>query len=87
MPQPDQLARPRVCGRAGFHANEARSERLEEAKYLRASQPPLDDDLAGRVDAVNLKPVLGQVETDRGNLDDGRLLSIVAFSDDHVLAH
>jgi hypothetical protein len=36
---------------------------------------------------VNLKPVLGQIETDCDNLHGGRLLSVVAFTDDHVVAH
>jgi hypothetical protein len=51
---------------------------------LAKSVSALDGNLAGGVNAVNLKPVLGDVETDCGNLHDGRLLSIVAFSDDHV---
>ena len=37
---------------------------------------------AGGVNAVKLKPVLRKIETDRGNLHGGRLLSFVAFSDD-----
>jgi hypothetical protein len=36
--------------------------RLAAAKLLP------DDDLLGRVDAVNLKNVLGDIQTDRGNL-------------------
>ncbi|MGB6325879.1 MAG: hypothetical protein WBG11_08915, partial [Methylocella sp.] len=39
------------------------------------------------VNAVNLKPVLGKIETYRGNMHSGRLLSVVAFTDDHVMAH
>jgi hypothetical protein len=36
---------------------------------------------------VHLKPLLGEIKTDRGNRHGGRLLSFVAFTDDHVLAH
>ena len=32
-----------------------------------------DNDLTGRIDTVNLKNTLGQVEADRGNLHDGWL--------------
>src|SRR5580704_242148 len=43
--------------------------------------------LSSGVNAVNLKPVLGKIETNRGNMHSGRLLSVVAFTDDHVMAH
>ena len=33
---------------------------------------------------MNLKPVLGQIETDWDSLHGGRLLSVVTFADDHV---
>ena len=59
----------------------------EKRDDLRAAQPSFDDHLFGGVDAVNLKPVLGKIETDRGNMHSGRLLSVVAFTDDHVMAH
>jgi hypothetical protein len=36
---------------------------------------------------VDLKPVLGEIKADSGNLHNGWLLSLVAFSDDHTLAH
>jgi hypothetical protein len=36
---------------------------------------------------VNLKPVLGEIETDCDSLHGGRLLSVVALIDDHVVAH
>ena len=39
------------------------------------------------VDVVYLKPVLGKVETDGGNIHRGRLLSVVAFTDDQFMAH
>ncbi|MGA9215569.1 MAG: hypothetical protein WBZ54_09985, partial [Methylocella sp.] len=46
-----------------------------------------DGDLSGGVDAVNLKPVLGKIETDGDNMHGGRLLSVVAFTGDHFMAH
>ena len=76
-----------VRRRARFHADEARFSIAEELNDFRAAQPTLDDDPSGSVDPVNLKPVLGEIETDCDSLHDGRLLSVVAFTDDHVVAH
>jgi hypothetical protein len=45
------------------------------------------DDVSICVDAVDLEPVFGEIQTDGGNLHGGRLLSFVAFTDDHVVAH
>jgi hypothetical protein len=72
---------------AGFHADEARVLTAKELDNFRAPQPTLDDDLSGSVDPVNLKPVLGAIETDCGSLHGRRLLSVVAFTDDHVVVH
>jgi hypothetical protein len=54
--------------RAGFHANKASRQRLEELQHLAA--PPLlaNDDLLGCVDRMNLKHVLGDIQTDCCNL-------------------
>jgi hypothetical protein len=41
---------------------------------------------AGSVDPVHLKHALRNIQPDRGNLHSGRLLFVVAFSDDHVMA-
>src|SRR5690348_3766527 len=41
---------------------------LEERRKLAAAKLLSDDDLLGRVNAVNLKHVLGDIQTDRGNL-------------------
>jgi hypothetical protein len=87
MAQRDQFARPMVRCRAGFHADETRLLSAEERDDFRAPQPTLDDDLSGSVDPVNLKPVLGQIETDWDSLHGGRLLSVVTFTDDHGVAH
>jgi hypothetical protein len=76
-----------VRRRAGFHANQAGFLPSEKFDDLWAAQPSSDGHPSGGVDAVNLKPVLGKIETDRGNMHSGRLLSVVAFTDDHVMAH
>jgi hypothetical protein len=48
-----------MCRGAGFHADKARSQGLEELYQLAAAELLSDDDLLGRVDAVNLEYVLG----------------------------
>jgi hypothetical protein len=52
---------------AGFDADQARPEPLEERQDLGAAQLPLDDHGTLGIDAVHLKHVLGEVKTDRGN--------------------
>src|SRR5450631_3530664 len=52
----------------GLHADQAWRQSLEERHNLAAAKLLSDDDLLGRVDAVNLKYVLGDIQTDRGNL-------------------
>jgi hypothetical protein len=62
------------CG-TGLHANQARRKSFEERHNLAAAKLLSDDDLLGRVNAVNLKHVLGDIQTDRGNLHvDGSLM-------------
>ena len=70
-----QFTRP-IMGRcAGFHANQARRQRLEELQHLAAPKLLANDDLLGHVDPVNLEHVLGDIQTDRGNLHvDGSLM-------------
>jgi hypothetical protein len=58
------------------YADETRLLSAEERDDFRPPQPTLDDDLSSRVDPVNLKPVLGEIETDCDSLHGGRLLSI-----------
>jgi hypothetical protein len=53
---------------AGLHADEARRQSFEERHHLAAAKLLPDDNLLGRVDAVNLEYVLGEIQTDRGNL-------------------
>jgi hypothetical protein len=42
--------------------------RREKLHHLAATKLPPDNDLLGRVDTVNLEHVLGDIQTDRGNL-------------------
>jgi len=68
MAQLRQLARPMVRRGTGLHADQAWRQSLEERRNLAAAKLLSDDDLLGRVNAVNLKHVLGDIQTDRGNL-------------------
>jgi hypothetical protein len=63
-----QLARPIVCRGAGLHADETRRQRFEERQHLAAPKLLPNNDLLGRVDPVDLKHVLGDIQPDRGNL-------------------
>jgi len=72
---------------AGFHANQAGPLPSEKFDDFCAAQPSSDDHLSSGVNAVNLKPVLGKIETNRGNMHSERLLSIVVFTVDHIMAH
>src|ERR1700730_7877575 len=70
-----QLTCPVVRGGTGLHANEARRQSLEKRNHLAAPELLPDDDLLGRIDAVDLKHVLGDIQTDCGNLHvDGSLM-------------
>ena len=82
-----QLACPVMRGRTGFNADQTRLQRLKEAQNFVASQLPADSNGSTCINAVDLEPVLGEVKADGGNLNGGRLLSFVAFTDDHVVAH
>ena len=69
-----QLTCPVVRGGTGLHANQARRQRREELHHLTATKLPPHDHLLGRIDAVDLKRVLGDIQTDCGNLHvDGSL--------------
>jgi hypothetical protein len=63
-----------VGRRAGFHAHKARWQRLEERQHLAAPKLLPNDYLLGRVDAVNLEHILGDIQTDRCNLHGDRSL-------------
>ena len=63
-----KFTRPIMGGGARLHADKARRQRLEELQHLAAPKLLPNDDLLGRVDPVNLKHVLGDIQTDRGDL-------------------
>ena len=54
-----------------LHANQARRQRRKKLQHLTAAKLLPDDDLLGRIDAVDLKHVFGDIQTDRGNLHVG----------------
>ena len=68
MAQLRQLTRPIVRRGTGLHADDARRQSLEERHNLAAAKLLSDDDLLGPVNAVNLEHVLGDIQTNRGNL-------------------
>src|SRR4029450_9291818 len=61
-------ARPMVRRGTGLHADQARRQSFEERYNLAAAKLLSDDDFLGRVNDVNLEHVLGDIQTDRGNL-------------------
>ena len=63
-------------GGAGFHADQAGRELGEERQDFGSAQRPTHEDLALRIDAVDLEDVLRQIEADGANLCQGRLLSM-----------
>src|ERR1700733_5344260 len=59
----------------------------KERQHLRPSQRLADNDLTARINAVNLKNALGQIQTNRSNLHDGWLLArecLTAFTPWHL---
>jgi hypothetical protein len=64
------------CG-ARLHADEAVRQLLKQRQHLRSPQLLGDNHFAGRVDAMHLEHVLGQIDPERGNLQvDGPLMVI-----------
>ena len=60
---------------AGFHADKARRQRFEERQNLATPESLPDNGRLVGVDAVDLKHVLGDIQTDCGNLHvDGSLM-------------
>ena len=55
-------------GGTRFHSDQARRESREKRYHLAAPELLPDHDLLFGVDAVDLKHVLGDIQTDRGNL-------------------
>src|SRR5215471_21608878 len=52
----------------GLHTDQARRQGLKKCHHLAAPELLPDNDLLVGVDAVDLKHVLGDIQTDRGNL-------------------
>ena len=77
MTKLDQLASPVMRSAACFNANKARLDLRKERQHLRSSQRLADDWFAQRINTVNLKNVLGQIEADCATLNDGWLLLLV----------
>jgi hypothetical protein len=72
-----ELARPVMRPRARFHPNQAWRQLGEGGEHLAAPQLLLQHHLALGTDAVRLKHVLGEIQTDRANLHvDGSLMVI-----------
>ena len=70
-----QLASPVVGARASFDANQTWPQSLKEPLHLAAAKLSFDPNLLGVIDTVNLEHVLGDIQTDRGNLHvDGSLM-------------
>ena len=74
MAEFDQLARPVMRRAARLHANQTSGQLGKKWQHLRPPKRLTNNDLTGRINAVDLKNVLGQVEADRGNLHSGWLL-------------
>src|SRR5215510_4226277 len=70
---------------APLTADQARRQRFKELHQLTAAKLLPDDDLLRRINAVDLKHVLGNIQTDCGNLACGRLPGVVC-SNDHLTA-
>jgi hypothetical protein len=59
-----QLARPVVRRGAGLHTHQAGRQLLEKSQDVPAPQLAAHDRLAGRINAMDLKDRLGDIETD-----------------------
>ena len=75
MTELGEFSGPMVRRGAGLQPNEARRQLLKKSYDLTAPQLLADDDLFLRINAVNLKHVLGDIQPDRSNLHlDGSLM-------------
>ena len=77
MPKRAQLARPVVGRRTRFQPDHAARKSAEECQHLVASQPAAQNRRTFRIDAVNLKNMLGYIQSDRRNLAHGWLPFLV----------
>src|SRR6516162_8236664 len=72
-----QLTRPIMRRSTRLHANEAGRQRRKKLQHLTAAKLLPDDDRLGRINAVDLEHVLGDIQTDCGNLHvDGSLCGL-----------
>jgi hypothetical protein len=67
MAEPNQLPHPVVRRGAGFDANQAWRQFLEEGQHLTPPHLAADHHIARGINAVDLENVLRKIETDRGN--------------------
>jgi hypothetical protein len=63
-----QLPRPEMGRGARLHTNQARRQAAEEADELTPAELPADQNLSVLIDTVNLKDVLGEIETNSGDM-------------------
>ncbi|BCG83645.1 hypothetical protein MesoLj113b_71870 (plasmid) [Mesorhizobium sp. 113-3-3] len=68
MPECNQLPRPMVRRRAGLHADEARLHIAKQRDKLIAPNFSTEHRVSSIIDAVNLKDVLGDIQSNRDNL-------------------
>src|ERR1051325_10216367 len=70
-------------GCACLDPDKARRQLGEEPGDLCSLKPSADHNVAGGIDAMDLKYALRKIEADGGNLHDGRLPSVASPNDDH----
>ena len=67
MAQRQKLPAPVMRSRTGLDADDAPRQLAKEGQDLRTPQLPMDDHRAGRINPVNLKNRLGDIQTNRCN--------------------
>jgi hypothetical protein len=85
MAQRRNLARPVMRRRARLYTDKTTRQRSEKAQDLRTADRLADQHHPARINAMNLKNVLGQINSNRRNLVHGWLPPLV-FIDDTILA-
>src|SRR5262249_30919957 len=87
MSQLFELACPLMRRCARFHANAARRQIGKELKNSRSTNALADHHRAICINTVNLKQILGDIQTDRANLAHGRFPSMWLRFDPTTLWH
>jgi hypothetical protein len=85
VPELPDLARPVMGGSASFHADEARGQLFEERQKLRTPDRSIGQNGSIGRDAMDLKNVLGQIQSNCRNLH--RAAPFLADDDICILAH